>query len=862
MNVLIPRARVATPNDPVLKSECAFTFHTPFSSDKGIVVNLETFQGTVEELALSVANDGLFLRIVKKRIPKKTDSMETEKTSEEPTKLGVGVEGGFASEDEKFDTLITYSLVGLKKSTDSGSVEIAEELPYTESTKSSFDEAVRKSIDSIIHHSGLAVQQDLSVWELDDEPKPISKYTANLPFVDNGKNISPDPSTWKCESSSATDNLWLNLSDGYIGGGRKNWDGSGGSNGALDHFLANDEQYPLVVKLGTITADIDTADCYSYAKDEDRPVKIPNLAELLEKRGIKAAAMQKTVKSTAELEVELNATYAFDAITEAGANLVSVSGPCLQGLQNLGNSCYMNSVVQLMLSGTIAELSKRYGKSDSVTKHMLFQGMSPKDATADLLTQTAKLSLALTSGTFSVPEAELNSDESLAPQYRVQPRMFKHVVAGDHVDFRTGQQQDAAHFAQYMLEKMDCAERGGCQRLLGGDVDDIYLSSHLFSFRTTTRLVCSTDQKIKYKESASETMLNLPIPMEKATVLEVEPEQKRHKSEQPQTKEEASKPVPTIAFSACLDSWSAETTVDDYRWSHLGNAVATSSSQTKLTNFPRYLLVQMQRYTMGADWTPQKLEINLDIPQELDMAQYKSHGPQEGESLIPDEEEKEEETKTATSQANQVNENALSQLMDMGFTFNGCKRALITVGGSDVQAAMNWIFEHNMDADFNDPISEEVASAPAPSGGDGVDEGVVMSLVENLGCFTADQVRAALEHTNGAADRAADWLFSHVDDMDSAIAALKSKNNATSSSDSETLIPLDDGESKYTMVGMISHIGKNTGSGHYVAHLKRGNDWVIFNDEKVAISASPPFAHAYLYLFQRKDTIGVTHPKY
>jgi len=63
--------------------------------------------------------------------------------------------------------------------------------------------------------------------------------------------------------------------------------GSGGSNGALDHYKETGEKYPLVVKLGTITADIETADCYSYAADEDGPVKIPNLAELLEKRGIK-----------------------------------------------------------------------------------------------------------------------------------------------------------------------------------------------------------------------------------------------------------------------------------------------------------------------------------------------------------------------------------------------------------------------------------------------------------------------------------------------------------------------------------------------------------------------------------------------
>jgi ubiquitin carboxyl-terminal hydrolase 5/13 len=59
----------------------------------------------------------------------------------------------------------------------------------------------------------------------------------------------------------------------------------------LDHYNETGQLYPLVVKLGTITADINTADCYSYAPDEDGPVQIPNLIELLEKRGIKVAAM-------------------------------------------------------------------------------------------------------------------------------------------------------------------------------------------------------------------------------------------------------------------------------------------------------------------------------------------------------------------------------------------------------------------------------------------------------------------------------------------------------------------------------------------------------------------------------------------
>ncbi len=73
---------------------------------------------------------------------------------------------------------------------------------------------------------------------------------------------------------------------------------------------------------------------------------------------------------------------------------------------------------------------------------------------------------------------------------------------------------------------------------------------------------------------------------------------------------------------------------------------------------------------------------------------------------------------------------------------------------------------------------------------------------------------------------------------------------------------LEDGDGKYNLVGLISHIGKNTGSGHYVAHLKRDKKWVIYNDEKVALSENPPIRHAYMYLFQRSDTAGLPNPEY
>lgn len=515
-------------------------------------------------------------------------------------------------------------------------------------------------------------------------------------------------------------------------------------------------------------------------------------------------------------------------------------------------------MVQMLFSGTIPELSKRYGTepNGSITQHDILQATAPNKAPEDVLCQTVKVTNALTSGVFAKPVADDEDDTD--PKYRLAPRMLKHAVARNHADFCTGQQQDAAQFLQYYLEQLDRAELASTV-LKGSDDAPFHVSSHLFQFGTTTRLECQADQKVKYKESsAPETLWSLRIPMEKATVdsMVTSPEQKRLKPDESSGKKKDEKPVPRIAFSTCVEDWAAETVVDDIRWTHLQDTKHPATQQLRFSNFPRYLIVQMQRYTLGPDWVPIKLEVNLDIPEEIDLTPYKSKGPVAGEDLVPPEDEK---AASAEPKVPAIDENALAQLMDMGFSLNSCKRALNAVGGSNVELAMGWVFEHNNDPDFNDPLPEDESAAPAASS---MDEGVVQSLVESLGCFTADQVRVALQEANGAADRAADWLFSHMDDLDGAIAALQSKESSGGGSEPKPKIPLEDSSSgKYVMTGMISHIGKNTGSGHYVAHLKKDGHWTIFNDEKVALSAKPPLEHAYLYLFQRADTLGSSNPK-
>jgi ubiquitin carboxyl-terminal hydrolase 5/13 len=51
-----------------------------------------------------------------------------------------------------------------------------------------------------------------------------------------------------------------------------------------------------------------------------------------------------------ELNLEANLSLTLSKVLEEGKTLVPVFGPEMTGMQNLGNTCYMNSVVQILFS--------------------------------------------------------------------------------------------------------------------------------------------------------------------------------------------------------------------------------------------------------------------------------------------------------------------------------------------------------------------------------------------------------------------------------------------------------------------------------------------------------------------------------
>jgi len=300
--------------------------------------------------------------------------------------------------------------------------------------------------------------------------------------------------------------------------------------------------------------------------------------------------------------------------------------------------------------------------------------------------------------------------------------------------------------------------------------------------------------------------------------------------------EKKEEPKPVIQLKTCLDRFATAEKDIAFR----GGVVEKTQ---RIATMPRYLLVQLQRYYIDEKWTPQKLDCLVPMPETLNLEHLRGKGKQEGENDIPEENAA---AVAATSVGLQANDALVAEILSLGLglTENAAKRSCAKTQNASTEAAIAWYFEHAEDPDINDPVEGGAAAAAASN----VDPESV-SMLAAMG-FSEAHTTAALKHCGGDMQRAADWLFSHADDLDGAVVALSAGGGATGGGQRE----YDDGVGNYELVGFISHIGRNTGSGHYVCH-KKGSDgkWVIFDDSKVAQSEAPPLDLGYVYLYRRQD---------
>jgi len=616
---LMRDVRVPQHYDKVFKDECVFTFDTPFS-ENGLCVNLKSWLGVGTDmigldLQRSGGGGGLYLLQQFRRVPKEKPADEP--AAAEPTKLAIGVQGGFMV-DDKWDVNKAYSLLIVEASGDRVTVPLPnQELPTI----------VIQACDAIIAHMGAKMMEDTTRWEDDQELKD-TKYAKDLKQLPATKRISQNAADWKCEkypgSEKASENLWLNLSDGFIGGGRRFFDGSGGTNGALEHFeeeQAKGNFYPLCVKLGTITPQ--GADVYSYAKDEDGMVKDPNLAEHIAHWGIDIMKMEKTAKTLAEMEVDLNQNYDWSRICESGGELKRLRGPGLVGLKNLGNSCYMNSSVQLLMG--LPEAKTRYADAD-----LAIRKAAPGEVSTDLVAQVAKLNNGLMCDRYGPPLKE--GDDEDDPKLIVAPQMFRTLIGRGHSEFSSNRQQDAGEFVGYFLDQLARQER----MALGSRLESGKPLANLFEFAVEGRLEQQSEAKGVLYSRQKQNMLMLPIKLEDAENLaevtayrsaQASVEEKDPKK--PKTEGESEEPKPLIQLAAALNRWAAPEDGIEFRG-------AQATKTTKLATMPRYLMIQVNRYSINEKWMPVKIDCKVPMPESVSLEHLRGKGPQPGENELKD----------------------------------------------------------------------------------------------------------------------------------------------------------------------------------------------------------------------------------
>lgn len=249
-------------------------------------------------------------------------------------------------------------------------------------------------------------------------------------------------------------------------------------------------------------------------------------------------------------------------------------------------------------------------------------------------------------------------------------------------------------------------------------------------------------------------------------------------------------------------------------------------------------MVQINRYESDDNWVPRKLECKVPVPRDIDLTSFRDKNEQIEGEMSPNE---------LRADSN-IDPEMLSELLSMGFSQELCVSALNACQNTDIESAVAWILNkrenNSVDKQSNLPGSETL----------------------NAMGFSYHDANLALRKFDNNLERAADWLFSRPSDLDQDKEEMSARSKPVLSSTNPDLKKQirefnDTSTGKYSLKAFISHIGNSTHSGHYVCHINQNSDlsdpghdqWVIFNDRKVALSKNPPFEHAYLAFYENKS---------
>lgn len=709
-------------------------------------------------------------------IARTTKPYQEEQPHDVLTKLAISAE----ADADRYDYLTTVKCYACQT-----------ELPLTKEIEGVV-ETVMKSLSS-------AQQSEVKAWE---QEMIACEHTLTLQQDSSRRLENQNLAT--CSKCELNENLWLCLVCGALSCGRAQFGGGGGNGHGLQHVESTG--HSLAVKLGSITPE-GTADVYCYACDEERID--PMLQEHLLNWDIKLADRTKTERSLQEMQIEQNMKWEFSMTSEDGQQMTPLFGPGFTGMKNIGNSCYLASIMQCLFS--LPEFDRRFREPFEADRNSVVN--NPGE---DLEVQMRKLADGLLSGNFSKP-ISAGGDEN-EHQYGIAPSMIKSLLGRGHSEFSTMRQQDAFEFLLYLIEKLNTISPPANYR---NPVDS-------FKFQVEQRTQCLSCQKVAYKTTEQDN-ISILVPAHKIASSNAEDAIKYE----------------SVSITDLLDLFTAEERVD-YTCGSCSSKAGVKK-HTRFKSFPDTLVLNPGRFALE-NWVPIKLEIPVSIPEGgFSLDQYLATGLQPGEELLPADDISQAESPKAT-------EAEVEQLMAMGFPRVRAEKALlITNAGPEV--AMDWLFAHMEDIDIDEPyVPSQKSSSKADKS---ADSGIVSALMD-MGFPQVRCQKATLATGNSGVEAAMDWLMQHMEDSDidepiaSTPTEVTTRDAGVAAEIGSTELP-----AHYVAKAMACHKGSSIHAGHYVAFVKRQvdgiDDWVLYNDEKVLrgvdwVEASKT---AYVYFFEK-----------
>ncbi|CAD8213757.1 unnamed protein product [Paramecium octaurelia] len=698
-----------------------------------------------------------------------------------------------------------YEIEQQKQSLDEITKQLKEDIPQLETETSVICLKCQKLLNS--PWLDALVQSIIKQANTTLQRLPINEY--KIQPCEHTITIQQRPLTvknlQKCRRCRMSNNLWLCLECGHVGCGRKIFDGSGGNNHAVDH--SDELQHHVVVKLGTITSD-GQADVFCYKCDDEVVDNL--LKEHLATYGIEIEKQVKTEKTMAELTLDANLVIQLSKLIEEGTVLDPIFGPEYTGIDNIGNTCYMNSVIQVFFS--IPEFKQLYS-----LEHQFNCTSMPYNC---VLCQICKVNHGLNSGDFSIKKVSKGLQGALGNFYQDGIKLydFKQLVAKGNQNFLFNHQQDAQEYWQLLNSFFQKTEKQFQLPQL----------SSIFSFDQTTILECVNcgGHKVNLVKN-QEFKLPVELPtQDQIDLYRTQQKQKyeeRMKSTNPQEiKPFSLKDLPEYdtTFERCLELLKEGERVDIF--CPQCQSLQLFIKKEYFKTFPKYLFVPVNRF-IQENWVPKKLKASIKIKEIYDFGDFK-------EPVLQDKDAIKEQTEQEYTEDN------LQILMGMGFGENRCKRALIKQK-NDIEAAMIFIMESLGDLtqdellDQNEKINEAF-----------IEQIVIMG-------FNHDQARFALSKTVKKKDnnlkRAMDYLFNH--DLEAEM------NQAQAKQQQQKQDQFDNQTSKYELFACIVHLGRSVQSGHYVSYIKKNGGWILYNDSKVAKIVEPSLNNGYMYIFKRLD---------